>query len=329
MITIYSHIDFIISRNNKMSQCTYILKNGERCKRTTQPGSKYCWQHQAKTQKKSLKKKSSNVKSAVKQNILDSKHILYLSLLPSELLDLLLLNFNSDELLTILPELEKLPEFSKLFRSKTFWNAIWRRDISLFLNPPSNVYEKYREIFNELSKISIRFLKISYFAITGYDILLFSLLDKRKSIELVKLLLDRGANNYNETMASAAIHGHIRIVELMLDRGANNYNKTMIAAAEGGYIEIVKLMLEKGANDYNRAMAFAALQGHIDIVKLMLERGANNYNWTMENAASKGHIDIVRLMLDLGANNYSYAIVEASDVGYNDIVTLIKSYKNR
>src|SRR5581483_11793182 len=130
----------------KMSQCEYILANGERCKRNAQSVSKFCWQH-------------------------TSFH-LYFSLLPRELIEFLFLYFNSNELLLILPEIEKISDLAKILTSKTFWKAIWKRDISSFLSPPSsseNPYEKYKEIFQNLSKYSLEYNKIFYLAVRGYD----------------------------------------------------------------------------------------------------------------------------------------------------------------
>ena len=44
---------------------------------------------------------------------------------------------------------------------------------------------------------------------------------------------------------------HLSIVELMLEKGANNYNETMETTSN-----IVELMLEKGADNYNEAMTY-------------------------------------------------------------------------
>ena len=40
-------------------------------------------------------------------------------------------------------------------------------------------------------------------------------------------------------MASAAFGGYMDIVRLMLNRGANDYNSAMENAARGGHIDIV------------------------------------------------------------------------------------------
>ena len=45
-------------------------------------------------------------------------------------------------------------------------------------------------------------------------------------------------------MAMAAEAGHEDIVRLMLSRGANNYNTGLVTAASGGHQNIIELMLE-------------------------------------------------------------------------------------
>ena len=125
----------------------------------------------------------------------------------------------------------------------------------------------------------------------------------------------------NQGMFEAALFGHFR---LMLFRGANNYNTGLMTAALRGQLDIVLLMLLQGADDFNGAMAMAAHRGHEDIVRLMLFKGANNYNTGLTSAASEGHESIVRLTLELGANDFNVAMVRASLRGHQNIVELIR-----
>ena len=46
-------------------------------------------------------------------------------------------------------------------------------------------------------------------------------------------------------MTYAALYGHLDIVLLMLQQGANNYNEVLSKAAREGHQNIVELMLEK------------------------------------------------------------------------------------
>jgi hypothetical protein len=43
-------------------------------------------------------------------------------------------------------------------------------------------------------------------------------------------------------MYGAALRGHKEIVQMMLDLGANNYDEAMANAAEGGHKEIVQMI---------------------------------------------------------------------------------------
>ena len=104
---------------------------------------------------------------------------------------------------------------------------------------------------------------------------------------------------FNLSMMDASYNGHIEIVKLMLDHGANSFNTSMECASRNGHIEIVKLILDHGAVnstksnsrlldashpisfDFNTSMRSASYYGHIEIVKLMLDHGANSFNTSM------------------------------------------------
>lgn len=250
-----------------MTRCAHILNNGARCKRTAQTGSEFCWQHQSISRK------------LIKKKIMDKQNPpkLYFDLLPSELLNLLLLTFNSTELLAIVPKLEKLHGFNHVLMSRTLWRTIWKRDISSFVEPPDNIYGKYQEIFQDLYQSFHKYIKIEFLAENGYDQLLLPLL----------------SDHYDRAMDYAAKGGHIELVKLMLEKGAREYDWALNGAAAGGNIEIVKLMLGKGAHDYKRALSNAAAGGHIDIVKLMLEKGADNYALAIRYAKTQEIVDLI------------------------------------
>ena len=62
-------------------------------------------------------------------------------------------------------------------------------------------------------------------------------------------MLCRNKAILNETLRSAASEGDIEFVKLMLEKGATNFNDAMCYAVTEGDIEIVKLMLENGATN--------------------------------------------------------------------------------
>ena len=165
--------------------------------------------------------------------------------------------------------------------------------------------------------------------------------------DLVRLLLEKGADDYNTCMSCAGYWGHVGIVKLMLEKGATNVNLVMINAAHFGRIEILKLMLEhsleyneamkngleyneemKNNLQYNEAMRMAAMGGQIEAIRLLLDCGANNYNEALDAAIrcrdTDGEVygEIVLLLLERGATDYNSALIFAAEYGHESIVFL-------
>lgn len=83
------------------------------------------------------------------------------------------------------------------------------------------------------------------------------------------LIESKKLDYYNNVMRTAASTGYIDVVKSMIEIGADDYDNTMISATVGGHIDIVRLMLEKGATDYNGAMIAAGQSGHNNITALI------------------------------------------------------------
>jgi ankyrin repeat protein len=64
------------------------------------------------------------------------------------------------------------------------------------------------------------------------------------------------------------------IVQLMIEKGACNWDLGLEWACQGGHLPIVELMIENGASRYNEGLIWACKYGYIDIVKMMIEKGA-------------------------------------------------------
>ena len=148
----------------------------------------------------------------------------------------------------------------------------------------------------------------------------------RGHLEIVKLLLDRGADTavFDEDgdtpLMNAIYDGHIEVARILLDRGADHAiaNKhgyaPLSSAAYWGHLEIVKLLLDRGADtavvdeDGNTPLMYAIDDGHIEVARILLDRGADhaiakNHGYApLSIAAYKGHLEIVKLLLDRGAD---------------------------
>jgi len=135
---------------------------------------------------------------------------------------------------------------------------------------------------------------------------------KGDHIEIVNLMIEKGANDFNSAMVYASAEGNMEIVKLMIEKGVNTFNSSMKYSSQGGHMEIVKLMIENGGNNFNSAMVYAGKGGHLEIVKFMIENGANKFNWTIVWASKGGYIEIIKLMIENGANNFD-SVVKAFD----------------
>lgn len=142
------------------------------------------------------------------------------------------------------------------------------------------------------------------------------------NIKLAKDMIALGADDFDNVASSAACNiKDLEMFKLMIFHGANEFEKYMLYAAEYNNIEVVKLMLDKGANNFNHYMLDAAMCNSIEVVKLMLDKGANNFDQVVDKVWEQVkiinnlrithgtilfpknliHIDIIKLMLEKGA----------------------------
>ena len=132
-----------------------------------------------------------------------------------------------------------------------------------------------------------------------------------RSIEIVKILIDAGANinmqdnNGNTILMNVSARGQSDILELLLEHGANinikdKYGRTAFTyAVSAGNDNIIKILLKNGYNintqnnnDGNTALSIAVLSGNSSTVKLLLDYSAdhsikNKYGQTAMDIAKK------------------------------------------
>jgi hypothetical protein len=110
-------------------------------------------------------------------------------------------------------------------------------------------------------------------------------------------------------LSLAVKHGHIEIVRLLLDLGADVDERTMLQE------------LEEPTLSWGTPLWYAALAGQRDITELLLDRGADpNANvyasgWPLRNAWNHKDDSVKRLLLARGAKPQPYMVAEAHDAG--------------
>ena len=117
-----------------------------------------------------------------------------------------------------------------------------------------------------------------------------------KKLEVVKLLVEKGAENASDALTRAAEEGHTDIVRFLVDKGINP-DAGLIHACISGHIDIVQLLLESGGNA-DDAIFTAASEGQTEIVKLLLSHGANPTDG-LYGAACGGNAECLKLILSL------------------------------
>ena len=78
--------------------------------------------------------------------------------------------------------------------------------------------------------------------------------------------------NWNWGMSVAARGGHIDIVKLLIEKGADYWNGGMRGAALGGHIDIMEFFIEKGADDWNKGINGAVRGGRMDIIEFFINK---------------------------------------------------------
>jgi hypothetical protein len=162
-------------------------------------------------------------------------------------------------------------------------------------------------------------------------------------VDVVKLLLDRGANVHaadNAALRWSCMRGRLKVVQLLLAHGACVGAKDDDAfrkCAAYGRIDIAKLLLANGANICAGALHQSAGNGHTNMVELLLDRGADINSRlrissvsVLRAGASRGHIDVVKLLIRRGVNvlaeneNYPIQLVRCiTERGYVEVMTLL------
>jgi hypothetical protein len=150
-------------------------------------------------------------------------------------------------------------------------------------------------------------------------------------IDVVKLLLNRGACPDDWCLQNASERGHRDVVELLLDQGVSRRlrNAALMMAARNGRHDVVELLLDRKANPKGKGLADASMNGHYNVVKLLLDRGANpnaSSGLALQVASRAGQRDVVNLLLDRGADpnaEGNWSLLDAAMNGHRDVVELL------
>ena len=98
----------------------------------------------------------------------------------------------------------------------------------------------------------------------------------------------------NWCLNQASDEGHKDLVKLFINKGANNWNDGLYGASRGGHKDLVQLFIDKGADDWGYGLYGASRGGHKDLVLFLIDKGANLWNWGLAGASEGGHRELIQ-----------------------------------
>ena len=280
----------------------------------------------------------------------------YFDILPTDLLSILLLQFNSSELLSILPKLARINDFQKLFSSLQFWKILWKRDISSIVPPPESaneIYIDYLVILRTVTDIMDTIKLLEFLIKGGYDILLYNVLSNEFDYsttlilaarynrkEIVKKMIELGQIDLNYALREAVRAKNVDMVKFLLNQGAKKSDAFYIALMQGEK-NIIELLYSPTLAQLDIIIFSAATKNNVELMKWALgslENNVINYdpdrlqlvlqtilNNTLITAVDYSNIEVSDLLLRKGANNYDEALASTENKA---IIDLINKYRN-
>jgi len=151
---------------------------------------------------------------------------------------------------------------------------------------------------------------------------------EKNYIEIVELLIDRGANINQSSGRGTPLHlaiwlKHREIIELLVMKGADvNFQRGSIdsplhRAARLGLLEVAELLLASGAKvDAKQPLGaetplhFAVWRGHVEVVELLIAHGANvnsrSFFGVTPLSKARRNQEMTELLLAHGATDYGW-----------------------
>ncbi|MEM3858013.1 MAG: ankyrin repeat domain-containing protein [Candidatus Micrarchaeaceae archaeon] len=175
---------------------------------------------------------------------------------------------------------------------------------------------------------------------------------KGGNIDIMKLLISYGANNFNYALEGACRGEKVEAARFLLSYNVNDLFRSIYYACRSGNLELIKLLISKGIKHWDQALYGACKNGNIENVKYLLQYAKNpsynemfcyacksnlelakflytnypcnyNLNCALFYACKYGKIEIVNYLLDLGADNVDYALKGACKGGKIEIAKMM------
>ena len=151
--------------------------------------------------------------------------------------------------------------------------------------------------------------------ILGKRIPLYSL----DALEILNLTPNETIGLFNEGLIHSCIYGNLELAKLCVSYGADEFGLCSTYACEYGHIDLAKLCVAHGANDLRLGLKYACENGHLDLVDFCMSQEAPCCSCSMclsiteecdtvENNVSHLEVMAAHTLLDLFQNPVESAL---------------------
>ncbi|MEM3858158.1 MAG: ankyrin repeat domain-containing protein, partial [Candidatus Micrarchaeaceae archaeon] len=138
---------------------------------------------------------------------------------------------------------------------------------------------------------------------------------KNGNVEIIKLLIEKGDNNWNRALIGACKNGNIEIFNYIFrqaDKTKININDIFIASCCNN-LQLVKLIHSNFPFNFNldKALYKACKHGKIEIINFLLTLGKIDLNCGLVGACKSGNLEIVKFLINNGADDFSSLLYHA------------------
>ena len=104
----------------------------------------------------------------------------------------------------------------------------------------------------------------------------------------------------------ACYEANIDAIKLMIEKGAKDFESGLITACCLGHKDIAELMIRHGAKGLDSALSYVSNSDSIEVAKVLIEHGATRLDWALDEACIVGGLKIVKLMFSLGVEKIEH-----------------------
>lgn len=104
------------------------------------------------------------------------------------------------------------------------------------------------------------------------------------NIDLINLVIPK-ADDWNSGLRGACGAGNLEIVQLMVRKGATNLNRGLVVAGSDGHREVCEWLLKNGAGHLNGLVEFACMHDQYAIVRFAFSLGATHCKYCHKSKA--------------------------------------------